>query len=237
MHIGTDVVAEVESSLLGTTTIRHQDCALLLPPGQDRCDKCKSHRKSLHVMLGRSRRSTRTEIAISHTNYRYLTTLARTRRMSNLHKKYVLEKRKVERLKKRVNEMREADGMDVTTETNEDLKAILKDNYTRIAEKYPSNSFHRIFWNQHSQAASCKNARGVRWHPAMIRWCLYLRHLSGKAYETLRGTGVLQLPSQRMLRDYTHYIPSTTGFSSKVDKVLQDTLKVRLDNTAFYVQM
>ena len=63
--------------------------------------------------------------------------------MSNLHKKYVLEKRKVERLKKRVNEMREADGVDVTTETNEDLKAILKDSYTRIAEKYPSNSYIR----------------------------------------------------------------------------------------------
>lgn len=60
----------------------------------------------------------------------------------------------------------------------------------------------------------------------LYRWCLYLRHLSGKAYETLRQSGVLKLPSQRTLRDYTHYIPATTGFSAEVDKMLMDTMKV-----------
>ena len=39
-------------------------------------------------------------------------------------------------------------------------------------------------------------------------------------YETLRQSGVLKLPSQRTLRDYTHYIPATTGFSAKVDEML-----------------
>ena len=37
----------------------------------------------------------------------------------------------------------------------------------------------------------------------MIRWCLYLRHQSNKAYDALRETGIA-LPSQRTLRDYTH---------------------------------
>ena len=40
------------------------------------------------------------------------------------------------------------------------------------------------------------------------------------------ATGVFQLPSQRTLRDYTHYVPATIGFSSQVDKMLMDTLKV-----------
>ena len=37
----------------------------------------------------------------------------------------------------------------------------------------------------------------------IIRWCLHLRMLSGSAYDALRH--VLVLPSDRTLRDYTHY--------------------------------
>ncbi len=51
-----------------------------------------------------------------------------------------------------------------------------------------------------------------------IRWCLYLRHLSGSAYDLLRNSGVLKLPSQRTLRDYTYYTQATTGFSVSVDQ-------------------
>lgn len=56
----------------------------------------------------------------------------------------------------------------------------------------------------------------------VYRWCLYLRHLSSSAYETLRSSGGLKLPSQRTLRDYTHYTQAATGFSSAVDKQLMD---------------
>ena len=53
----------------------------------------------------------------------------------------------------------------------------------------------------------------MRWHPAMIRWCLYLHHKSSGCYKTLRATGMLQLPSERTMRYYRHSSPSTTGFS------------------------
>ena len=62
----------------------------------------------------------------------------------------------------------------------------------------------------------------MKWHPLMIRWCLYLRHLSGSAYETLRESGVIRLPSQRTLRDYTYYTTAFTGFSADVDKQLME---------------
>ena len=60
----------------------------------------------------------------------------------------------------------------------------------------------------------------MRWHPLIIKWCLYLRHLSGKAYETVRSSGCIRLPSQRTLRDYTHYVSAATGFSTAIDKQL-----------------
>ena len=58
----------------------------------------------------------------------------------------------------------------------------------------------------------------MRWHPSMIRYCIYLQHQSSKAYETLRQC--ISLPSQRTLREYTHCVKSTIGFSTKVDNQL-----------------
>ncbi len=54
----------------------------------------------------------------------------------------------------------------------------------------------------------------------MIKWCLYMQHLSSKAYETITESGVLKLPSQRCLRDYTHHMKAAVGFSSEVDRQL-----------------
>ena len=60
----------------------------------------------------------------------------------------------------------------------------------------------------------------MRWHPAMIKWCIFLRHQSSRAYETLRESGCLYLPSQRTLRDYSQCVKSTAGFSTAVDQQL-----------------
>ena len=60
----------------------------------------------------------------------------------------------------------------------------------------------------------------------MIKWALYLRHQSGKAYETLRESGCIALPSQRTLRDYTYFLNSTMGFSDDVDKHLMEIAKL-----------
>ena len=52
-----------------------------------------------------------------------------------------------------------------------------------------------LFWEEQKKAAQCKDKHQVRWHPLIIKWCLYLRHQSSGAYETLRNSGVLRLPS------------------------------------------
>ena len=72
------------------------------------------------------------------------------------------------------------------------------------------------------QANQYNNAKSMKWHPLFIKWCLYLRHLSGKSYELLQSSGCVKLPSQSTLRDYTHFIPSGIGFSADVDKNLID---------------
>ena len=62
----------------------------------------------------------------------------------------------------------------------------------------------------------------------MIRFCLYLRHQSGKAYETLRDSGCIRLPSQRTLRYYSHAVKAEPGFSKEVDLELTVAAKVMM---------
>ena len=60
----------------------------------------------------------------------------------------------------------------------------------------------------------------------MIRWCLYLRHISGKAYNAMHKSGFLKLPTQRTLRDYTYFISTTIGFSAELDRQLREAAKL-----------
>ena len=46
-------------------------------------------------------------------------------------------------------------------------------------------------------------------------------------HQAIRDSGVLKLPSQRTLRDYTHYADATPGFSHKVDEMLMESAQVK----------
>ena len=77
----------------------------------------------------------------------------------------------------------------------------------------------------------------MRWHPLMIRWCIYLRHLSSSAYETLRSSDVIKLPSQRILRDYSYYTPAQPGFSASIDQQLLSYAKIESVRDKFVILM
>ena len=64
------------------------------------------------------------------------------------------------------------------------------------------------------------------WHSLVIIVCLYLRHVSSRAYETVRSFGCIQLPSQRTLRNYTHYVSASTGFSTEVENQFASAMNI-----------
>ena len=87
------------------------------------------------------------------------------------------------------------------------------------------DSFAHVFWlEQTKNLQSVPNGR--RWHPLMIKWCIYLHHLSSSAYELLCRSDSIVLPSARTLRDYTHYFDNTYGFNNQVDIQLADTVNL-----------
>ncbi len=53
-----------------------------------------------------------------------------------------------------------------------DLVSNMKENEENA---YPDGSFSRLFWEEQLKAATKVDARQVRWHPVMIKWCLNLK--------------------------------------------------------------
>ena len=57
--------------------------------------------------------------------------------------------------------------------------------------------------------------------------CLYtFDELSTSCYHALRTSGFLKLPSERTLRDYTHYVKANAGFQSDIDDDLAHEVKI-----------
>ena len=116
----------------------------------------------------------------------------------------------------------ETAGITLGDEISLDFEKIMADKDEGIAKKYSKDSFEYIFWKQQQEALAKKgNAKkGIQWHPLVIKWCLCLRHQSNKAYETLRDSGCIALPSQRTLQDYSNAVKAGSGFSFEVDDQL-----------------
>ncbi len=231
LPIGTSVTASLDSKT-EPPTIRHAKCAQLLAEDCEtkRCSSCVSYRKTLHAMLSRHDKSSSASKTApdSHVNYRYLSTPEKVERLSRLHTLQRQTNLRLQRMKAKIEQVAEEKGIEVDEATHNDLTEIMKEASTSVNETVPVDSFQKLFWEQQQKASSLKDSRSMRWHPLMIKWCLYLRHLSGRAYEMLRESGCVLLPSQRTLRDYTHYISASTGFSAEVDKQLIDAAKVEV---------
>ena len=129
----------------------------------------------------------------SHVNYRHLSTPEKVHRLQRMHSELRCNVWKNKRLRAKLERVVEEEGVSTDTETHEDICAIMNSNESRIVNSYPEDSFERLFWQQQQVAARVKNPSSMRWHPLFIKWCLYLRHVSGQAYETLKLSGCLRL--------------------------------------------
>jgi hypothetical protein len=145
-------------------------------------------------------------------NNRYLTTPQKQKKLKSLQVRAYSAEREVQRLQEKIMKSTERSG--VTVAFGDDLLAIMEESNAHVEKNFPEGTFRNLFWKQQLQAAKAKDARQMRWHPCMIRWCLNLKLLSSSAYHSLRTSGFIKLPSERTLRDYTHFIKSKSGFYS-----------------------
>lgn len=118
-----------------------------------------------------------------------------------------------------------ANGITVDTDLHQDLLTIMEEHTPAIHQEFPEGSFKRLFWDQQREALKV-GARQMRWHPTVIKWCLNIKLRSSAAYEAIRQSGFIALPSSRTLRDYTHIHKSSTGFQPEVAEQLMKEAKV-----------
>ena len=74
--------------------------------------------------------------------------------------------------------------------------------------------FMRLFWEQQKSTFSKKSVG--KYHPMIIRFCLSLATKTGSAYDKLRNSNVLVLPSRKTSRDYRNAIKPPVGCNPKV---------------------
>ena len=168
----------------------------------------------LHRMKRRNAREN--SLPSSSTPYTSLTVPEMKMRLNNLHQSLRSSQNKVKMLESKLK--RELHNRSISIndkELNEDLVNIMKEESSRKI-MLEAGSFKRVFWEQQEKALSLNCIKSMRWDPLMIRFCLYLRHLSSSAYSLLKESGVLTLPSERTLRDYTYYFKASSGFSGKL---------------------
>ena len=153
-----------------------------------------------------------------YTNYRYMSKPQMINEIVFLRATIGEKEKRIRHLEKMIEQ---DDRSTILNESyHEDMIIIMEDHHEKIINSYPEDSFQRIFWTTQYNMAKQKSKMGYRWNPAIIRWCTYLRHKSSSAYELLRKSKCFNLPSQRTLREYTHTIKGTSGFSNELDEQL-----------------
>jgi altronate dehydratase len=133
--------------------------------------------------------------------------------LNNTHKNRVRLALQQERLKNKELELEieymkkqiKTKGIEIKPEMANDLNQIMADNSENITP------FMKLFWEQ--QRSQFSKGTCVRYHPMIIRFCLSLAAKSASAYDELRDSKVLTLPSLRTLRDYRNAIHPTPFFN------------------------
>ena len=100
-------------------------------------------------------------------NYKCLTSSEKDERMKNLHDVVRRKEREIQSLRKKISDMIQEEEVRVDAIMHNDLLTIMK-KYSPSRDDASECKFKEIFWQQQLQAASLKDSRSMRWHPAII---------------------------------------------------------------------
>ena len=203
-------------------TVRHVNCELLVNNGGVKCNVCKAYRSALRAMYSHyvKQKSRLCTSPRSHVNLRYLSTPERQKRFKNIKAQAKASSRKLAALESKIRNDMAAKSVELDEQLNQDMATIMDECNGYVEENYPDDSFERLFWEQQRKARQLSSTKQMRWHPMFIRWCLRIKLMSNRAYGAFRSSGLLKLPSERTLRDYSNWMKAKPGFQPEVDKQL-----------------
>ena len=184
------------------------DVLIFKPNFSSRCPACSKYRKCLQKQILRQKQSTSSRVdqssRVQYCNLNYAELLERSR---NVSKKVHTEQVQCNRLRKQLDEIIRKHAVDVDAPTSE----LCHSTVQSALDRFENGSLRKLFLEQQLKANNLKNKSSMRWHPSVIRWCLVIHSKSKSAYDYIRTSSVLDLPSDRTLRDYIAYRPLETG--------------------------
>ena len=200
------------------STIRSTKCMLLSK--EVRCHHCKLYRYNLNTMLRRRQEQKEQSvqpppiISLVHSRKRHAD-MNTEQIVSKYHalqqeKREVLLQNKVlltenDRLKREIKEKIRTQGSTLTDIDSLDLMNVVAE-ISESNEYQKCSDYQKLLIDQQLKYNKLTDKRGMRWHPTIIKWCIYLRRKSPKGYKSLKESGFLSLHSQRTLYDYSHCV-------------------------------
>ena len=211
-------------------TVRRVDCELLcsrMSANPTRCSICQMFRSSLRSSVSRSSRTDEslcTSLS-SHTKYQSLSPQEKTLRLKNMHKSLALLKKRVRRIELKVLKVLEKEAISLHPEESADVSNLISELTPIVRQQFTPDSPQYIFWEQQCQYNALKEKRQMKWHPLLIRFALNLKYLSSNAYRAIRESGMIALPSERTLYNYTHWVVPHTGVQCEFVEHLKSLLE------------
>lgn len=197
-----------------SNTVRHRDCSLICS-GRSKCKVCQKYRNTLRALKSKSLTgSSKCSISTSsHANYRYLQNSELKQRLQNVQRVRKTTQRRVDRMKEKLNKLINNEAIEVTEDDSIELEELFSHTDEALKD-HGHDHFYKVFWDQQRQYNKLSCKKKMKWHPLMIRFALNLQYLSSSAYNAVGN--FLSLPTQRTLRDYTHFTSFQTGLSIPV---------------------
>lgn len=123
-------------------------------------------------------------------------------------------------MRAKLNRSIDKDGIKLNTRDSRDIQDLCKDIAGEVRNRFGEGSFIRVYWEQQLDYHTHAKKQGMRWHPLIVHFALNLKYLSSNAYKAV--SGFISLPSERTLRDYTHWTEFTSGSSAAVIERMKD---------------
>jgi DNA transposase THAP9 len=229
--LNSNLMSRLSGTRIDTNNrLRSTSCQLLLRCGLV-CPSCRLLNRRVSMITARRRRNFAVTYLMRYRQpNRSLISPVKLQMLHQLARKRKLANRTISGLKDQLqisvnkcSALIETNGVELNEADSAEMVSLVKECEESVLEQFPEDSFQRIFWKQQIQYNKLKKKSSMRWHPTMIRWCLFMKSKSAAACDGMRS--YLSLPSERTLYDYSHYIENGLGPKPRVMEQLIVTAK------------
>ncbi|XP_072037405.1 uncharacterized protein [Amphiura filiformis] len=219
-------VCEGQLTVNGKTyekTVRHKNCVMWCEiPNRNQCNACHMYRSDLSSMTTQMRHRKLNPFDLSASSKVRNDLLSPSEvqiKLKNVQQARQSEKRKRYKLQ---DKLLEREGIDLDEEQAEEMKELAEAVEGDMKECMPEDSYQRLLWEEQRKMSKMKDARSMRWHPAVIKWCVALHAKSPAAYKMIRKSNFLKF--QTTLNCYTDFTECMEGYNlALLDRIWKDS--------------